>query len=167
MDETTKFTSCTSHELRVFVWGNPHSLIANFSFCRSQGKTLGEWMSCWHKSLISPQFSNCNILLQHSKSVFIDHSERISPLTHPSVLLSRSKAYFENTMIKVGELSGKQKKLCPYHLWAPRNQARHIVENNVGLSTFDCRNASYIRFILSSFPIDFWAHKECVYVWRS
>jgi hypothetical protein len=75
----------------------------------------------------------------------MDHSERISPLT---VLLSRTKAYFENTMIKVGELSGKQKNLCPYHLWAPRNQARHIVENNVGLSTFDCRNASYIRFHL-------------------
>lgn len=59
--------------------------------------------------------------------------------------------------MKVGEeMDLMSKKLVPYDPIASRNQPREVSKNQVGLSCFDRRNASYIRFIYTNLKSIVW-----------
>jgi hypothetical protein len=59
--------------------------------------------------------------------------------------------YFSRKVVKAGEeMDLMSKKLVPYDPIASRNQPREISQNQVGLSCFDRRNASYIRFMYTN-----------------
>lgn len=69
----------------------------------------------------------------------------------------RTNNYFSQKVVKVGEeMDLMSKKLVPYDPIASRNQPREVSKNQVGLSCFDRRNASYIRFIYTNLKSIVW-----------
>lgn len=79
------------------------------------------------------------------------------------LMISRTQAYFTHKVRKVGEeVDLGAKKLCPFDLMANRNQARAITHNDVGMSCFDRRNASYIRW--SEVWLAICSNASCMYV---
>ena len=63
----------------------------------------------------------------------------------------RTNNYFSQKVVKAGEeVDLMSKKLVPYDPIASRNQPREFTQNQVGLSCFDRRNASYIRFMYTN-----------------